>query len=158
MKHFDRTLQDLWFKSDLSETKATTACAAAEWHQTTAHAKQAVAAHRAQSKDIRAALKNLLDKLDSADRAVEEAFKATMPRGKYLCGEILLGNRKFRVVIDMALKKLLQVEWWYGGYTSYPDAGRSAIESQIIVNGQVKVSPTGDGLALSSTIPDWAVK
>lgn len=158
MKYFNRTLQDLWFKADLQQTKAVAACNAVKIHQNPAYAKEAVSNHRAQSKDLRAALKQLIDKLDSDDKAVEEAFRDTLPNGKYLCGEILLGKKKFRVIIDMPLKKLLQVEWWwFSRYNWVADADLAVIESQIIVNGQVTVTPTGEGLTLRSKIPDWAM-
>lgn len=158
MKYFNRTLQDLWVRSDLVQSKAVAACHAVRWHKNTAYAQQAVANHRAQSKDLRAALKQLMDKLDSDDNAVEEAFKETRSQTRYLCGEILLGKKKFRVVIDMQLKKLLQVEWWwFSRYNWVADADLAVIESQIIVNGQVTVTPTGEGLTLRSKFPDWAM-
>lgn len=72
MKLYNKTLLQLQFKADLSQTGACASCHAAEFHGTKQYAHEAVAKHRAISKDIRHSLRQLIQQLDWYDAEVEK--------------------------------------------------------------------------------------
>jgi phosphoglycerate-specific signal transduction histidine kinase len=73
-KHYNKTLLELQHKMDLSRVGACSSCYAASFHETREWAKQAVAKHRAMSKDVRESLNYLIRQLDWYDKDVEESF------------------------------------------------------------------------------------
>lgn len=72
MKHYHRTLLELQHKANLSQVGACASCRAAEFHGTKQYAHEAVAKHRAISKDIRHSLRQLIQQLDWYDAEVEK--------------------------------------------------------------------------------------
>ena len=73
MKNYSKTLMALEHKVNLSQVGACASCAAAEFHETKVYAKEAVAKHRAISREVRQDIAALLRTLDRYDRWVEEA-------------------------------------------------------------------------------------
>ena len=72
MKHYHRTLLELQHKANLSQVGACASCHAAEFHGTKQYAQEAVAKHRAISRDIRHSLQQLIQQLDWYDAEVEK--------------------------------------------------------------------------------------
>ena len=73
MKNYSKTLMELDHKVDLSKVGACASCNAAKFHKTKVYAKEAVAEHRAISREVRQDIAALLRTLDRYDRWVEEA-------------------------------------------------------------------------------------
>lgn len=71
MKFYNKTLQELEFKLNLSQVGTCSSCHAAEFHGTKEYAKQAVTQHRAISRDIRNSINDLIKHLDRYDAEVE---------------------------------------------------------------------------------------
>jgi CBS-domain-containing membrane protein len=79
-KFYFKTLAELDHKLDLSRTGACVTMHAAQFHGTTDYAVQALATHRAISRDIRESISVLLQKLDWYDEDVERAMIAMRQR------------------------------------------------------------------------------
>ena len=73
MKHYQYSLMKLDFKLNLSQVGACASCHAAEFHGTKQYANEAVAKHRAVSRDVRHSIAQLLATLDRYDSEVEKA-------------------------------------------------------------------------------------
>lgn len=72
MKLYNKTLLQLQFKANLSQTGACASCYAAEFHETKQYANEAVAKHRAISREIRENVAALIRQLDWYDSQVLE--------------------------------------------------------------------------------------
>jgi cytochrome c553 len=72
MKLYNKTLLQLQFKANLSQTGACASCHAAEFHETKQYANEAVAKHRAISREIRENVAALIRQLDWYDSQVLE--------------------------------------------------------------------------------------
>lgn len=75
MKLYNKALLDLEHKVDLSRSGTCASCSAAQYHGTKQYAREAVAQHRAISREVRRAVAHLLKNLDWFDSCVEEAHQ-----------------------------------------------------------------------------------
>lgn len=75
MRLYSKTTIEIGHLVDLSRTGACASCHAAEFHGTKQYAKEAVAKHRAMSREVRGHLHALLAKIDWHDREVEASYE-----------------------------------------------------------------------------------
>jgi hypothetical protein len=72
MRLYDKTLAQINHLVNLSKTGTCAACYAAEFHGTKQYAIEAVAKHRAISREVREHIQRNLNQLDDYDREVEQ--------------------------------------------------------------------------------------
>jgi len=75
MRLHNKTPLDIQHLVELSKIGACTSCFAAEFHGTKTYANEAVAKHRAISREVRRHLQTLLTEIDHCDQEVESAHK-----------------------------------------------------------------------------------
>jgi hypothetical protein len=75
MRLYTKTLAEIAHTLDVSQTGACTACYAAEFHGTKQYAQEAVAKHRAMSREARLHAEKFLQQLDRYDQEVERAHE-----------------------------------------------------------------------------------
>lgn len=78
MKAHTKTLLELDYKVQLSQVGACAACSAAEIHETKQYAQEAVARHRAISREVREAIAALIKRLGWYDDEVERQHQKVL--------------------------------------------------------------------------------